>query len=301
MKDQKVSYKQLKERLNWSLVQKVDHSLYIIDSFIGQFPNCVTTFSGGLDSLVLLFLVRMIDKDRKAIYVNTTNEFREIVDFVKTKDNVEILFPKMNFKTVLEKIGFPLVSKEQARAIWEAKHTKSEKMRELRLGNSRYAISKKWRFLIDQPFDISHRCCDILKKNPMSPFKNCGVLIGTKASDSSLRKVQYLQNGCINIHSKSATPLSIWTREDVMKFIRQYHIPYCSIYDKGEKTTGCVYCGFGCQYDMTRFHRAELREPKRYKVIMSIRNHGITYYEAIRIVNGRTEKGMFDYIKNDYN
>ncbi len=70
------------------------------------------SFSGGVDSTVLLDLVRRVYPDMEAVFVNTTMEFPEIVKFVKSFDNVTILKPKMNYKSVIEKYGYPVISKE---------------------------------------------------------------------------------------------------------------------------------------------------------------------------------------------
>lgn len=70
------------------------------------------SFSGGKDSTVLLTIARQMYPDIKAVFVNTGLEYPEIVQFVKTFDNVEILRPKMTFKKVIEKYGYPFISKE---------------------------------------------------------------------------------------------------------------------------------------------------------------------------------------------
>lgn len=93
--------KELEYKQSWSLSQKIDHSLYIIDAFLSKSPEAVVAYSGGIDSTVMLALVRLIDKDRKAIFANTTNEFSEIAKFVRDTDNVEIVHPKMNFQKVV--------------------------------------------------------------------------------------------------------------------------------------------------------------------------------------------------------
>lgn len=281
-----ITQQELSEKLNWSLSQKIDHSLYIIESFIAQFPNCVISFSGGIDSTVMLFLTRIIDKNRKGVFVNTTNEHTEILKFIRTIENIETILPKITFIQVVEKYGFPLISKEQAQYIREARHTKSKKLLQLRLygrkGNQG-KISNKWQHLINAPFEISEQCCYHLKKKPFYNINKNGVLIGTMLSDSRLRKQIYLQTSCINIKNKRATPLSIWTKQDIWNFIKQNKIEYCDVYDKGERSTGCAYCGFGCQFDKTRFDRLKEREPKRYEQMMNLKNNGVTYKEAIKI------------------
>ena len=76
------------------------------------------SFSGGKDSTVLLHLVReMYGNDNPAVFVNTGLEYPEIVKFVKTFENVEILKPKMGFVDVITKYGYPIIGKEVAERI----------------------------------------------------------------------------------------------------------------------------------------------------------------------------------------
>ena len=79
------------------------------------------SFSGGKDSTVLLDIARSIYPDMKAVFVDTGLEYPEIRQFVKTFENVDILKPKMNFKEVIEKYGYPLFSKEISECIDNSK------------------------------------------------------------------------------------------------------------------------------------------------------------------------------------
>ena len=79
------------------------------------------SFSGGKDSTVLLHIARSIYPDIKAVFVDTGLEYPEIRDFVKTFDNVDIIRPKMNFKQVLNKYGYPIISKEVSGCVYGAK------------------------------------------------------------------------------------------------------------------------------------------------------------------------------------
>ena len=72
------------------------------------------SFSGGKDSTVLLYLVREIYPEITGVYVDTGLEYPEVKEFVRQHENVEILRPKMNFRQVIMKYGYPFISKEVA-------------------------------------------------------------------------------------------------------------------------------------------------------------------------------------------
>lgn len=285
----KISSKELQERLNWTLEQKIFHTLETIDMFIGKFPSYVS-FSGGKDSTILLHLSRMIKKDIRTVFFNTTNEFPDMYRFIKQVDGIEWVQPEMNLKQVIEKCGFPLISKEQSQYIREARTTKSEKLLELRLNGrkgNQGKISNKWQHLINAPFDISEKCCFYLKKKPAIKFEKETLLkpiIGTSVGESKLRMQKYMKTGCNSFETKriASYPLSFWTDENKWEFIKRNKIKYCELYDKGETQTGCMFCGFGCQHD-NRFERLKEIEPKSHEIAMNLKNNGVTYYDAIQI------------------
>ncbi|MDR0605364.1 MAG: phosphoadenosine phosphosulfate reductase family protein, partial [Bacteroidales bacterium] len=202
-----------------------------------------------------------------------------------------IIRPELNIRQIIEKYGFPLISKEQSQYIRQAKHTHSEKLRNIRLHGSINGIGKiaeRWKFLIDAPFDLSEQCCDILKKKPFKKFgKETGLypIIGTMASESRLRFQKWLKYGCNSFETKmiASYPLSIWTDDDVWAYIRKFKLPYCPIYDMGIKRTGCVGCGFGCHIKGDRrFYFLKEHKPKIYEYFMQLKNNGISYREALQ-------------------
>lgn len=91
-----LTYQELKERQSWTLYQKIDHAVGVIEQYITRLDGKVyVSFSGGKDSTVLLDIVRrFVDPNCIAVFCNTGNEFPEITRFVKSIDNVIIIRPK---------------------------------------------------------------------------------------------------------------------------------------------------------------------------------------------------------------
>lgn len=79
------------------------------------------SFSGGKDSTVLLDIARRMYPDIKAVFFDTGLEYPEIRQFVKKFDNVDIEKTKMTFKEVVNKYGFPFISKEVSNNVHGAK------------------------------------------------------------------------------------------------------------------------------------------------------------------------------------
>ena len=98
------------------------------------------SFSGGKDSTVLLHIVREMYPNIPAVFVDTGLEYPEIREFVKTFDNVEWLKPEINFKQVIDKYGYPFISKETSAIIGggseSVSHFKRRGYRHTQQGNS---------------------------------------------------------------------------------------------------------------------------------------------------------------------
>lgn len=97
------------------------------DHFNGEV--CVS-FSGGKDSTVLAHLVHKYYPDVPLVFANTGLEYPEIQAFAR-KMGAEFVRPKMRFDEVISKYGYPIISKENAEAIYYARRIKnSERERE---------------------------------------------------------------------------------------------------------------------------------------------------------------------------
>lgn len=272
---------QLKQRQGLDLRVKVELSKKRIREFYEHFNGEVyISFSGGKDSTVLLYLVRSIYPNTPAVFVDTGLEYPEIKKFVKTIDNVIWLRPKMNFKEVLEKYGYPIISKKTSRMIRDLQNPtdKNRTTRNLYLTGIKsdgskslhFKLAKKWHKLINSPFKISEKCCDIIKKRPIREYEKISKrvsYIGTMASDSVQRKYAYLKTGCNSFINKiQSIPLAFWLEQDIWDYLKENNIPYSKIYDTGVKRTGCMFCMFGVHLEKgkNRFQLMKKTHPKLY-------------------------------------
>lgn len=275
----------LKEKQALPLSEKIEMSKKTIREWHDAFSGAVyVAFSGGKDSTVMLHLVRSLYPDIPAVFINTGLEFPEILKFVRTVENVRWLKPAMNFRTVLKKYGYPVVSKRMAYYIEQVKNAKGDTAtKRLRLTGVKSdgtfskmsKISDKWQYLIDAPFLISDKCCKVMKKNPARKYvKETGryPYIGNMASDSQQREKTYLRFGCnmFDVKDPKSTPLAWWYERDVWDYIRMFNIPYSKIYDMGYERTGCVFCMFGAHLEKTpnRFQRLKRTHPKLWTYCM---------------------------------
>lgn len=302
------------------------------------------SFSGGKDSTVLLDIVRNRCgyKDVPAVFVDTGLEYPEIREFVKTFENVEWVKPKLTFKQVIQKYGYPFMSKEISESVQGARKYLSELVKEgvtpphmhtsmtsyadkasminpsgggtiesiaeseelanllnermksrqggsnqrlaIMLGmltadqkikanipnedRSNYALTR-YKFFLDCPWEISNRCCNVMKKNPAHDYhRKTGrnPMTAQMTSESRLRTQKWLQNGCNGYDLKIPTsnPMAFWTEQDVLLYIKTYNLPLCSVYgDIVEDTDGVNCIGQMTISDLEGWEDMELFDAER--------------------------------------
>lgn len=279
---------------SWSLERKIQVTQTRLIEWYTKFEGKVyISFSGGKDSTVLLDLARRIYPDIEAVFIDTGLEYPELRKFVKSINNVRWVKPEMNFKQVINTYGYPLISKEVADNVYRARRGSKnaiDRMNGLNPDGTLSSFKKgniKYKYLLDAPFDISNKCCNVMKKKPAKIYeKETGnkPIIATMACESTFRKTGWLQVGC-NAFSKdrpTSQPMSFWTEQDVLQYIRQFNIPYASVYgniveDDNCKLyttlcdrTGCVFCGFGCHLEKpeNRFQRLKKTHIKLWEYCM---------------------------------
>lgn len=322
MSENKYTNEDLKTMQSWDLQKKIQVTqTRIIEWYQKNDGKVYVSFSGGKDSTVLLDLARRIYPDIPAVFIDTGLEYPELREFVKSTPNVTWLKPEMNFRKVIEAYGYPLISKEVAKRICEYHNAEKNNnienclayqefngIRKSLKGSSLYNKSK-WKFLLDAPFSISHKCCDIMKKNPAKKYEketDSRAILGTMACEGRARQSAWLKYGCNSFDSirPISQPMSFWTEQDVLEYISLTGISYASVYgeiikDKDGKyhttkcnRTGCVFCGFGCHLEKepNRFQRLKETHPKLWNYCMKPWSEGgLGMKEILEYINVKPE------------
>lgn len=268
-----------------------------IDAYDGK---VYVSYSGGKDSTVLLHLVRQIAPEVPAVFSNTGLEYPEVRTFAEQM-GVTIIRPPKTFAEVVREEGYPILSKNIASAILQArKFDMTGKNRRYMTGDFRVMRKdgslgrsmfdkSKWQRLAELgDFRISDRCCNRMKKQPMRKFERehgLHPMLGTMAEEGRLRERAWLLHGCNAFDARHAvsTPLAFWRETDVLRYIRVMHLPIASVYGEiiedpdcknclkltGVDRTGCVFCGFGAHMEHEgRYLRLRETHPRLYRYCM---------------------------------
>nr|DAH26071.1 MAG TPA: phosphoadenosine-phosphosulfate reductase [Bacteriophage sp.] len=142
--------------------------------------------------------------------------------------------------------------------------------------------------MLDAPFKISNKCCDIMKKAPFKLYeKETGRkgIIATMTDESMLRLNSWLKYGCNAFEATRpmSRPMSFWTEQDILHYIVKYNLKIASAYgdivqDENGKyhttgcdRTGCMFCLYGIQKDSTpnRFQRMQMTHPRQYQFCLN--------------------------------
>lgn len=297
----KTAMQKLHERRALPLDKKIALSLERIAEWHDAWDGSVAvSYSGGKDSSVLLWLVRLIYPDVPAVFCHTGLEYPEVVKLVLATPNCQIIRPKLRFSEVIKKYGWPVASKKLARGICVLRHPTARNQNIYRLydqGINRFGqpvngrkVSACWRFLVDAPFEVLDHCCEVMKKEPMRRYRReTGRMpfVGILATDSKERELTYLKTGQCNAFDAKepkSTPLAFWTEQDILECTRRNNIPLASVYGRimerdgqlfttGLRRTGCVFCAFGLHMDLrdgseTRFELLKKTHPKLWSYVM---------------------------------
>lgn len=288
--NEELTLERLKELQALPLERKVGFTIARITEFYGHYNGkCYVSFSGGKDSTVLLYIARKLFPDIKAVFIDTGLEYPEIREFVRTWDNVDWVKPAKSFLQVIKEHGFPAISKEVSEAVYYAKLGSSWALGKMGLGerkNTKQFSYPKYSYLVDAPFNLSAKCCIIMKKAPTKKYeKETGLhpIMATMTEESVLRRSGWLRTGCNAFDSKRphSNPMSFWTEQDVLKYLKLMNIPIAKVYGTievesrggkehyfttGAQRTGCMFCMYGVHLEKepNRFQKMYYTHPKQW-------------------------------------
>ncbi|MDO4460533.1 MAG: phosphoadenosine phosphosulfate reductase family protein [Clostridia bacterium] len=270
----------LKELQSLPLDQKIQITQAKVLEFYNKLNgNVFVSFSGGKDSTVLAHIVHSLLPDVPLVFVNTGLVYPEVQSFAKRMGSV-FIYPKKSIRTVITETGYPIISKENAEAIYYARRirmpneegirTSLRKRDEFKEGGRHFSyrnyrretlmgkvISQderktpsmfnktKWLPAVYLPYRIGSKCCSIMKKSPGKRFQTKTKLypiIASMAEESRLRKQAWLKTGCNSFEKTKvrSTPMAFWTEQDVLHYLSYYNIPYASPYGEIVRADGSV-------------------------------------------------------------
>ena len=292
MAEQRHTAEELKQWQALPLEVKVGMTMTRIRQWVNEFceDGVYISFSGGKDSMVLSHLVDRVFPGNQIprLFVNTGLEFPEIVQFVKKEPRAVIVRPQMNFKQIIQRWGYPMISKQASKCISEAKNggkTGTNKLKGINgYEHSKYSLVKWNAFLRDDSPKVSSYCCNIMKKQPAHRYdKETGrvPMTAEQARESQQREQQWMNHGCngFDLKHPKSTPMAFWTENDVLQYIKENGIQIASVYGDivadtrnenvaygqmriedflggecklrttGCTRTGCMFCGYGCHLE----------------------------------------------------
>lgn len=189
-------------------------------------------FSGGKDSVVVKKLADLAGVKYDAHYAITSVDPPELVQFVKTFDDV--IMERQYWEDGTPITMWNLIPKKRIPPTRIARYC-CQYLKETQ-GHDRFVIT------------------GVRKAESVKRTQNRGGLeLAEKKSqkrelydpDNPTPEMFYI---CKTHARRVLNPIFDWTEDEVWEFIREYEVPYCELYDKGYKRLGCI----GCQMNTRR-------------------------------------------------
>ncbi len=150
--------------------------------------------------------------------------------------------------------------------------------------------------------NLSEKCCNILKKEPMKRLDYHNLMTGEQAIESKTREHSWLKTGCnykLSDGSLKSKPLGAVSLDTILYSIDKRDIELSSDYGQvifdneneyytctNAQRTGCALCGFGIKFDPYRFVRLQETEPAKIAYAFKpFIQGGLGYLEVCNVLN----------------
>ena len=200
-------------------------------------------FSGGKDSVVIKALADMAGVKYDAHYNLTSVDPPELVQFIKTFEDVIVERPKD--KDGHQITMWNLIPKKRLPPTRIARYC-CEALKE-HGGDGRMTITGvRW---AESPNRRKNQGeVTVMKggKQDLNELVDSGnfstTLRGGVVLNNDNEQSRKMIEQCYKLSKTVVNPIIDWDDGDVWEFIREFNVPYCKLYDKGYKRLGCVGC-----------------------------------------------------------
>ena len=201
-------------------------------------------FSGGKDSCVIKALADMAGVKYEAVYIVTGIDPPELVQFIKNiHPDVKFDIPRypdgtrVTMWNLIRKKKYPPTRIARFCCQYLKEDAGDGKMTITGVRWAESANRKQNQGIATVTNQNKKDKQDFIESGHFGSTKKGGVIL-VNDNDESRRMMEQ----CVKRAKITINPIIDWDDEDVWMFIKEYNIPYCSLYDEGFKRLGCIGC-----------------------------------------------------------